>query len=712
MSTVNPATDKTLVSRAGVDYSAPADMSTVQDTDLLLINRAGVDYKCTFADWKASQTKAPNVGTVTLSDVAGGARFTSTAFPVSATMVEDGTPKSDKKLKAYVEGALKVNPLSSAIVSIGPPPPTYLIQRSIRLNTSDSAYLSRTPASAGNRKTWTWAGWVKRVKLNTFSPLWSVGLNADADTDRVLVAFGANDKLIFDGGTTSFRATTDAYGDPSSWYHVLFSVDTTQVTANNRIKIYINGAEVKAFDVLNNPPQNADTGVNRTSAHNIGRRVDPGDYYASLYLADIHFIDGQALTPSSFGEFDTNGVWQPKAYSGSYGTNGFKLAFADNSAATATTLGKDTSGNGNNWTPNNLSVTAGAGNDSLVDTPTNYGTDTGAGGEVRGNYCTWNPLDLVSISVENGNLQTSGSTTTAGISGTIGVSSGKWYWEVTAGSVEDCIGIWPTSSRITGCPGYTSDSYGYYGNTGTKINNSSTLAYGATFTANDVIGVALDLYAGTLTFYKNNVSQGTAFTGLSGGFRPAVRAGSSSAPSTATYANFGQRPFAYTAPSGFKALVKRPDMVLTLTDSTQLASFAANNAVTEVGNGNDGTGVVKSVNAAGPTITLDGQPNGWNVGSQVQGPPKALAGGATVKLYCKLNAAGDVKDLQSADPGFIAWPPTGTGPYTGTVTFPATLPSGNAPDADLPAGTTLTVEVEASNTAGTDSAKSNVITPA
>ena len=99
MSTVNP-TDKVLVNRAGIDHSTPAAMSTVKDTDLLLINRAGVDYKCTFADWKNSQKKAPDVGAVTLADVAGGARFTSTAFPVSATMTEDGIPTSTKKLKA------------------------------------------------------------------------------------------------------------------------------------------------------------------------------------------------------------------------------------------------------------------------------------------------------------------------------------------------------------------------------------------------------------------------------------------------------------------------------------------------------------------------------------------------------------------------------------------------------------------------------------
>jgi hypothetical protein len=229
-------------------------------------------------------------------------------------------------------------------------------------------------------------------------------------------------------------------------------------------------------------------------------------------------------------------------------------AFSDNSTAAA--LGTDTSGNGNTWTVNNISVTAGAGNDSLVDFPVNGSqVDTGVGGEVVGNYCTWNPLDIVSNSLVNGNLAVTGSSDTGAVNGTVGVSSGKWYWEVTAGSPQDCIGIWSTSSRATTFTGGTADSFGYYGNLGTKVNNGSGVSYGATFGSGDVIGIALDLDAGTLVFYKNNVSQGTAFTGLTGGFRPSMRAGAAAGANTVgAFLNAGQRPFAYTAPSGFKAL--------------------------------------------------------------------------------------------------------------------------------------------------------------
>jgi len=351
--------------------------------------------------------------------------------------------------------------------------------------------------------------------------------------------------------------TTSVYRDPSAWYHIVVAMDTTQATAANRIKLYVNGTQVTTFSTSTYPNQNTDWNVNNTTEHLVGaEKTDTSvNGYFDGYMAEVYLIDGQALTPSSFGFTDPNtGVWVPNAYNGSYGTNGFHLNFYNNTGTTSTTLGLDTSGNGNNWTPNNFSVTAGAGNDSLVDTPTPYGSDTGAGGEVRGNYCTLNPLDSLSQTTSNGNLQAAGSNDIAGITGTIGVSSGKWYWEVTAGSSSDVIGLWSTSSRVTSYPGATADSYCYFATTGAKFNNASSSVYGPTFTTNDIIGVALDMDAGTLAFYKNGVSQGTAFSSLTGGFRPAVRAGNSVNSSTATYVNFGQRPFAYTAPSGFKAL--------------------------------------------------------------------------------------------------------------------------------------------------------------
>jgi hypothetical protein len=273
-------------------------------------------------------------------------------------------------------------------------------------------------------------------------------------------------------------------------------------------------------------------------------------FWIKRYLADIHFIDGQALDPSSFGEFDTNGVWQPIAYAGSYGTNGFHLPFSDNSTAAA--LGTDTSGSGNTWTVNNISVTAGAGNDSLVDSPTSYGTDTGAGGEVRGNYCTWNALDNAGT-LANGNLDFSqASAAFRNVRSTFGLSSGKWYWEATLSAIGGAayIGIGKATASLTVNIGGT-DTFGYV-NDGTKqSNNTSAVSYGASYTTGDVIGVAFDADNGTLTFYKNGTSQGQAYSGLTSGPYFMMVTGYNG---TTWAANFGARAFSYTAPSGFKAL--------------------------------------------------------------------------------------------------------------------------------------------------------------
>jgi hypothetical protein len=193
-------------------------------------------------------------------------------------------------------------------------------------------------------------------------------------------------------------------------------------------------------------------------------------------------------------------------------------------------------------------------NDSLVDSPTNYGTDTGAGGEVRGNYATLNPL-FQTGTYSNGNLDL---TTTAGnrhYRGTIGVSSGKWYWEFSpvSGATPGIIALVNDSAPATQNANQTG-GYAYYSVTGNKQTSGVDASYGATYTYGDIIGVAFDADNGTLVFYKNGVSQGTAFTGLtSGPYYPACSAGSSTNTTNFVF-NAGARPFAYTAPSGFKAL--------------------------------------------------------------------------------------------------------------------------------------------------------------
>jgi hypothetical protein len=453
----------------------------------------------------------------------------------------------------------------------------YQISRSLRFNSADSAYLNRTPAGAGNRQIWTYSTWIKRSSLGSSQSILEAASGSADQYSLFFFTSGDLITLVEDQGSGGVYAltTSQVFRDVSAWYHIVIAFDTTQATSSNRIKLYVNGSQVTAFGSASYPAQNLNTYVNAANAHRIGTRV-LSNAYINGYETEINLIDGQQLTPSSFGETDTQtGVWKPKAYSGSYGTNGFYLNFSDNSNTTAATLGKDYSGNGNNWTPNNFSVTAGAGNDSLVDSPTSYGTDTGVGGTVRGNYCTFNPLDRnSSLAVTNGNLDV---TESGGnwINGrcTIGVSSGKWYFEstITSGSYQ-VVGI---ANSLTINTGYSEGSVignWAYSTDGAKIlNGAYTTPYGASYGLNDVIGVAFDADAGTLTMYKNGTSQGTLVSGL-----PANTYFPWAAILNATVSfNFGQRPFAYTAPSGFKALCTQNLLTPTIgaTTATQAGKF-------------------------------------------------------------------------------------------------------------------------------------------
>ena len=637
-------------------------------------------------------------------------------------------------------------------VGIGPQEGGYQIERSLRFNSADSAYLSKTPASAGNRKTWTWSGWRKLSSLTT-GLIGILSARSD-DNNRTTFLLNSNAFLFQNviGGSFTTYTGSAVFRDPSAWYHFVLAVDTTQATGSNRVKIYVNGVQQTLSG--GTISQNADTWVNNTNSHSIGRNeYSTPDGYFNGYATEDILIDGQALDPTSFGEYNSEtGVWQPKAYTGSYGTNGFYLPFSgtdpfysayfDGSgdevtgslpsgalgtgdftveywmyntslynfitafsttrgsngfnvgtdaaglvvwysggarqiaagsvqanrwnhfayvrsgstltaylngtsvgSATVTTdfsatsfaigslvgqnteyvtgymsnvrivvgsavytsnftvptspltnvtntklltlksstivdtssspltltvvgntfvsqnsppfasngIASDFSGNNNNWSPFNLSVTAGAGNDSLVDTPTPYGTDTGVGAEVRGNYATLNPLDKGGgVTLTNGNLDYSVSNGAVdSVRATMGISSGKWYWEGQKTSTDqEIFGIANASASTGTYLGGDANGWGF-GTSGNKYNNNTATSYGSSCSTTDIVGVAFDADNGTLTFYKNGVSLGTAFSGLTTGVTYFPAAGSNN---SAGIVNFGQRPFAYTAPSGFKAL--------------------------------------------------------------------------------------------------------------------------------------------------------------
>jgi len=468
----------------------------------------------------------------------------------------------------------------------------YNISRSVRLRSSASAYLDRTFTTPTSRRIFTLSAWTKRGALGTTS-----AILGNAGTREVIGFFGSTtgngDALHFrDTSGGAYEVTTTAvFRDPSAWYHVVVAFDTTQATASNRVKMYVNGVQQTAFAVATYPSQNADLNLNSAVVHAIGRRGDAAAYYFDGYITEINFIDGQALTPSSFGETDSiTGVWKPKKYTGTYGTNGFFLNFSDNSNNTAATIGKDYSGNGNNWTPNNISVTSGSTYDSMLDVPTQWAD----GGNGRGNYCVMNPLEHRSnrITPTDGNITVTlgaGSNAYFGSRSTMGVSTGKWYWEVNVVAKDAGAGQWLGIGIVLGNVnwpagnGLGANSGGYeYLNDGFKWGAGSASAYGATYNNGDVIGVALDADAQTLTFYKNGVSQGTAFSSIGSGepWFPTAEIYRSTGTTQTLATNFGQRPFSYTPPSGFKAL-----NTLNLPAPTILKGNQYFDATTYTGNG-------------------------------------------------------------------------------------------------------------------------------
>ena len=480
------------------------------------------------------------------------------------------------------------------------------ISKSLRFNSADSAYLNRTPGSAGNRKTWTWSGWVKRTgpgsPSNAVIPMFGA---VSAANDSGFFVIGVLENIIsIQTWNTVFRRTTAVYRDYSAWYHVVVAFDTTQATAANRLKLYVNGVEVTAFSTSNDPTQNTDYPINNNIAHTMFSDTTVGSSYLSAYLTEVNFIDGQALTPSSFGQTNANtGVWEPKPYTGTYGGNGFYLNFKD--SATTTALGYDYSGNGNNWTPNNFSVTAGAGNDSLVDVPTQwigYNTSGDTGGIWRGNYATWNPLDKNSNgSLVNGNLDNSNSSqNNANVRSTFALPlSGKWYAELrvnsaTSGTVALSFGFATSTADLTDSVD-KAGKYSIYGSSsGYIFSQTSTITSGlGAFSSGDTLQIAYDGATGKAWLGKNNTwynsTGGTTGDPGAGTNQTFTLSGEffiySYYYNVSGSLNCGQRPFAYTPPAGFVSLctTNLPTPTIGATSTTQANDYF--NAVLYTGTG-------------------------------------------------------------------------------------------------------------------------------
>ena len=697
---------------------------------------------------------------------------------------------------------------SNAISSGG-----YDINNSLRFRASATASLTRTFGTSTDVKKLTYSGWVKRGTLSSDAALFAQNVTS-AGYNECRILFNTSNQLSIStqngSGNVMTIITTQVFRDPSAWYHIVIAVDTTQATAANRVLVYVNGSQVTTFGTATYPSQNVDPFLNTSSiahangaAYHSGSTSVPNIAFLDGYMAEVNFIDGQALTPSSFGETDTTtGSWKPKAYTGTYGTNGFYLPFTINnstssyagsfngssqylSSSTAlfnyttanaatqtatieamvylnsyqtpsqvyyspaiagkgdvymnlgvngsgnlifyhydgtartitgssviplntwtyvaltisggtatiyvngtsvgsgtwygiqaagqsstsyfgrpatsgsalylngyisnlrvssiartistpatsysndantnfltlqsatvvdnstnayaitntgtvttsvsypfytTSVSADYSGNNNNWTANNINAAVLTTTyDAMIDSPTLTSATVA-------NYCVLNPINLsTSSSTSNANLRftnSNGGTSWRSVGSTIAPTSGKWYWEgVFSGStggtgIYAMVGVFnPNNYFITNYAASTfwDSGYSYYGDDGYKRILGAVSAYGSSFTNGDIIGLALDLDSGTLTCYKNNVSQGVLASGLSGPLTPAFANYDNNATVTA---NFGQRPFTYTPPTGFVALntYNLPDSTIkkgnTVMDATTYTGTSAVQSVT------------------------------------------------------------------------------------------------------------------------------------
>lgn len=541
-----------------------------------------------------------------------------------------------------------------------------VISRSVRL--SDNSHLRRTHGSSGNRKTWTLSFWAKFCG--------GAGHILSSGNDAFQMELRSDGRFLMkNDGCFSNTYSTHEYRDYAAWYHFVLEHDAT----NTYFKLHVNGELHQTITATN-----ANGAFNGNTVHGWNGRSTSNDSLHDFYLANVEFVDGSALAPTNFGEYDSYSVWQPKAYSGSYGTNGYKLAFSNTSSYTS--VGNDSAGS-NNWTPTKIkakdydyagditfysasslpfnnqqrifdgtaasdatiangecwvefnpttpipytssvevmgsgspnspynlrwilndgtavngvnansyvSLASGSGTinkirgqvaaggfnlrairvdgvilsdfsssiDVVRDSPSN--SDSGTGNS-RGNYPILNhfvPHQVSNDSFADGNLKVNFTSSSAGLApSTWGFSSGKWYYEY----YPETIGTGIVGLRRADSINYD-NSYMYLGNGNKSTNGGGGSSYGNSWGDGDVIGVAVDMDNGTLTFYKNGTSEGQAFSGISGEYT--FCQGTYSGASSGSYSvNFGQQPFHHSVPTGYLPLCSKNRSAEPVADST------------------------------------------------------------------------------------------------------------------------------------------------
>jgi len=517
----------------------------------------------------------------------------------------------------------------------------YEIDQSLRFEDGSGAYLSRTP-SASNRKTWTWSGWVKRGNLGTYQTIFAVD---NSSTEMAECYWDGSDNSIFWhlGGGSNYRFYTNAiYRDSSAWYHIVCSLDTTISSPsgnNTRMKLYVNGEQVTSFRANATPSLNYEGLVNLNTQHEIGERNGTHNPLDG-YLAEVNFIDGTALTSSSFGETGDYGEWKPIEYSGSYGTNGFYLNFA-----TASDMGDDKSGNTNDWTENNIAAT-----DQMVDSPTN-------------NFATFNPLARhVGLTISEGNLRgVRGSGAWAPYFCTMGMTSGKWYWEVYVKASNDIyLGMttddWVGTGAINTAGAYsiysTAGGTAYRYDDGTQTNVYTFQGnYEWHWGADIIIQFAYDSDTGKFWMGKANTwfSSGNPSTGATPLLTVAAAnrdrilpAGSPNSSNTNIFLNFGQDSsfagektaqgntdgndigdFYYTPPTGYLALCTKnlPDVAVVPSEHFNTVLYT----------GNGGTQAITGVGFQSDLVWTKGRSSAWQnrLTDVIRGTSKQLESDST-----------------------------------------------------------------------------------
>ena len=435
----------------------------------------------------------------------------------------------------------------------------YEISNSLRFNPGDSPRLTRTTGTATNETKFTYSTWIKQNVASSGQFAWLTSGSLNSGTDCFLLNFNDQKFQFVTTGATDANVISNAvFRDESAWYHFVVEVDTTQGTAANRMKFYVNGTQLTSFGTASYPSQDYTFTVSSQTA--VLGAYDEGGYAGHFdgYMAETHYIDGTAYDADNFGKTNNEGVWIPKKFSGSYGNNGFYLEFKQTGTSqNSSGIGADTSGNDNHFAVTNLAAT-----DVTADTPTN-------------NFATLNPLltDTTRTTFSEGNCKNvNTNASTAGA--TIAVDKGKWYCEMICTAktaVNAVVGI----CTVDGFDGERQIDESQNGGSGHGyVMNATKLpggaSYGATWAVDDIMGIALDLDStqNTITFYKNNSSQGSI--NIDNKLYVFANSNGQGSDTTITYSNnFGNAPhsissgntdengygnFEYAPPSGYYAL--------------------------------------------------------------------------------------------------------------------------------------------------------------